>query len=407
MVGTLTPRFSVVLASVVLAGVALCADFYQGLDAYERGDFEVALRHWKPLAEQGDPEAQYRIARMYYHGRGVQDDAEAARWYREAADRGHAKARNNLGMMYERGRGVAQDVSAAVEWYRLAAEQRLPTAQANLARMYDTGRGAPQSSEQAAGWYRRAARAGHAASQYRLAQMYDEGRGVPRDTAKATKWYRKAAAGGYSMARRALAARPPDESRDKDKTKRAGAPEPTTPPVANRSAPESSGVSAGDGPTGTSDTAPDDSLPVVELPPVVALPPDAPLEAAAPGGSLDDPLRDLRESAESGDAEAQYRLAMSFTKGDVVAIDRSEAGRWLLEAARGGHGQAAYRVGFMYLRGNGIAQRKDYVQAYKWLSVAADLDVGDAATWCEKIADKMTDAELAESTSLVREWHPR
>lgn len=40
-------------------------------------------------AQQGDAEAQLKLARMYYHGEGVrQDYNEAARWYRKAADQG-------------------------------------------------------------------------------------------------------------------------------------------------------------------------------------------------------------------------------------------------------------------------------------------------------------------------------
>ena len=30
------------------------ADFQKGLDAYNRGDYQAALREWRPFAEQGD-----------------------------------------------------------------------------------------------------------------------------------------------------------------------------------------------------------------------------------------------------------------------------------------------------------------------------------------------------------------
>ena len=42
-------------------GVAKDADFQKGLDAYNRGDFRVALLEWVPLANQGGAEAQYRL----------------------------------------------------------------------------------------------------------------------------------------------------------------------------------------------------------------------------------------------------------------------------------------------------------------------------------------------------------
>ncbi|MGA9442588.1 MAG: tetratricopeptide repeat protein, partial [Methyloceanibacter sp.] len=64
----------------------------------------------RPYAEQGDPEAQFMLGRMYQEGRGViQDHAEAVKWYRLSADKGQPFAQNNLGVMYKNGWGVKQD----------------------------------------------------------------------------------------------------------------------------------------------------------------------------------------------------------------------------------------------------------------------------------------------------------
>ena len=52
----------------------------------EAGDFQTALKEWKPLADQGHAGAQYNLGLMYADGRGVpEDDAEAAGWLRLAA----------------------------------------------------------------------------------------------------------------------------------------------------------------------------------------------------------------------------------------------------------------------------------------------------------------------------------
>ena len=50
------------------------ADFQTGLDAYERGEFTLALEEWTPLAEQGDVDAQNYLADMYDKGQGVPPD---------------------------------------------------------------------------------------------------------------------------------------------------------------------------------------------------------------------------------------------------------------------------------------------------------------------------------------------
>ena len=107
-------------------GVAIAQDYDAGLKAAQAGDFQTALKEWKPLADQGLAGAQYNLGWMYANGRGVpEDDAEAARWYRLAADQGHANAQYNLGWMYASGRGVPEDDAEAVRWLRLAADQGL------------------------------------------------------------------------------------------------------------------------------------------------------------------------------------------------------------------------------------------------------------------------------------------
>ena len=68
------------------------ADFQDGSAAYQRGDYQTALREWRPLAEQGDATVQFFFAIMYIGGQGVpQDFAEAVRWARRAAEQGVAR----------------------------------------------------------------------------------------------------------------------------------------------------------------------------------------------------------------------------------------------------------------------------------------------------------------------------
>jgi len=91
-----------------------------GVDAYNRGDYETALKKFLPLAEQGDAAAQFNLGKMYRKGQGVSlDYAEAMKWYRLAADQGRAAAQNNLGGMYAEGRGVLQDYVLAWISHRL------------------------------------------------------------------------------------------------------------------------------------------------------------------------------------------------------------------------------------------------------------------------------------------------
>jgi TPR repeat protein len=57
-------------------------DFQTGLEAYKRGDYATALKEWRPLAENGDAQAQFQLGVMYHNGEGVQkDDKEAVKWF--------------------------------------------------------------------------------------------------------------------------------------------------------------------------------------------------------------------------------------------------------------------------------------------------------------------------------------
>ena len=114
-------RLVALLCCLVLVTPAW-AGFDEGEAAYQRGDYETALREWRPLAELGDTGAQYLLGTMYEYGIGVpQDYAEAVKWYRLAAEQGDAEAQFNLGYIYDNGRGVPQDYIQAHMWYNLAA----------------------------------------------------------------------------------------------------------------------------------------------------------------------------------------------------------------------------------------------------------------------------------------------
>ena len=156
------------------------AGFDEGLAAAKNGDFVTALFELKPLAEQGNAQAQFILARMHETGQGVaQDYKETVKWYRLAADQGYAEAQSNLGWMYEMGQGVAKDYKEALKWYRLAADQGDAKAQSNLGVMYSTGQGVAQDYKEALKWNRLAADQGYV-GQFNLGLMYKNGQGVAK-----------------------------------------------------------------------------------------------------------------------------------------------------------------------------------------------------------------------------------
>jgi hypothetical protein len=93
---------------------------------YTIGDLSsgtLSLQRWLPLAQNGKPEAQYYVARIYANGRGgvAIDYERAAEWYRRAADQDYTSALQELGYMYEQGLGVQKDPMLALNMQRKAA----------------------------------------------------------------------------------------------------------------------------------------------------------------------------------------------------------------------------------------------------------------------------------------------
>ncbi len=124
-------RFFVLpITILLLLATPVVADFAMGVTAYKNGDFETALKEWRPLADQGFADAQWAMASMYQYGDGVSQDFNTAfRWYKLAAEQGNAIAQNSLGEMYLQGQGVTQDRIRALMWFNVYAS-KLPELEA-------------------------------------------------------------------------------------------------------------------------------------------------------------------------------------------------------------------------------------------------------------------------------------
>jgi len=101
------------------------ADFQAGMDAYNQGDYATALKEWRPLAEQGNADAQFNLGVVYSKGQGVsQDYIQAHMWVNLADAQGHVvapKARDSIAkkMTHEQ---IAEAQRLACEW--LAQHQK-------------------------------------------------------------------------------------------------------------------------------------------------------------------------------------------------------------------------------------------------------------------------------------------
>jgi TPR repeat protein len=324
------------LLAVLLLGMAhgptRAGPLEDGLAAYHRRDFATALRHWRPLAEQGNANAQFNLGFMYGHGAGVsQSSADAMKWYRLAADQGLVDAQFNLGLMYQNGQGVPQNYPEAARWHRKAADQGHASAGVMMAIFFAEGRGVPQDDAVAMTWARWSAERGNADAQFIAGRGYQHGKGVGQDLAEAARWYRKAAEQGNADAQETL----------------------------GRMYEYGEGVRR-DGAEG---------------------------------------LRWSRMAADQGHASAQYIIGLWHFTGRNVRQDYAEAARWYRKAAEQGHPVAQMGLAFLYESGDGVPQ--DFIQAHKWYNLSASQNMR------ERLAKRMTVAQIAEAQRLASAWQPR
>jgi len=88
----------------------------------QRGNYAIAYCIWKPMADDGDRNAQYNIGWMYHNGYGLSiNDKAAFEWWLKSAASGDANSHYALGDLYFQGQGVEKNMSIALGWYISAA----------------------------------------------------------------------------------------------------------------------------------------------------------------------------------------------------------------------------------------------------------------------------------------------
>jgi hypothetical protein len=141
------------VTALLLASLAV-AEPDEARTAFEREDYVVAAALYRPRAEMGDAEAQYRLGMMLRFGWGVDKDAAAAAaMLRRAAEQNHPLAQAELGTMYRLGRGVPEDAREAARLLRAAAGAGVGIAQLSIGRMYRDGIGVAKDDVEAYAWF--------------------------------------------------------------------------------------------------------------------------------------------------------------------------------------------------------------------------------------------------------------
>jgi len=109
---------SIVVSMLAAAALAAEALRFEDADAaYDRGLYPEALRIARPLAERGDPRAQYLLSLIHagVHGMPI-DRCLSTFWADKAARQGYAPAMNRMAWAYFSGLGVPRSNALAYRW---------------------------------------------------------------------------------------------------------------------------------------------------------------------------------------------------------------------------------------------------------------------------------------------------
>ncbi|MBV9303586.1 MAG: sel1 repeat family protein [Acidobacteriaceae bacterium] len=120
-------------------------------------------------------------------------------------------------------------------------------------------------------------------------------------------------------------------------------------------------------------------------------------------------IRLYKAASELGNVMAAFNLGEMYFHGKGIWKDYHEAFKWLSLAAEQGDFNAQMYLGTMYGRGD-LGLPRDDVQAYMWFNLAAAQDghaTELAAQRREAVARGMSLTEIAEAQQLAREWKPK
>ena len=160
--------FALIAMLVAVPSPAGAQSVKAGIDAWQRADYDSAVKIWRPLAEAGDADAAFNLGQAYRLGRGVPISLAAARtWLERAARKGHLDAQTTLGLLLFNGGNRI----AGLRWLRMAAEQGDPRALLIYGTALFNGDGVVRDPVRAYAYVSRAAAQGLAPAQSTLAEM--------------------------------------------------------------------------------------------------------------------------------------------------------------------------------------------------------------------------------------------
>src|SRR5687768_8997655 len=103
------------LTAALLTVAPMSPSVRTGVEAWQKGEHDIAVANWAPLAAKGDADAAFNLGQAYRLGKGVPVNlARAQQHLEQAARKGHVDAATTLGiLLFQSGNRVS-----AMRWLR-------------------------------------------------------------------------------------------------------------------------------------------------------------------------------------------------------------------------------------------------------------------------------------------------
>ena len=115
-------------------------------------------------------------------------------------------------------------------------------------------------------------------------------------------------------------------------------------------------------------------------------------------------VQELKKRAEQGDAILQSILGDMYLQGTWPGVEKNyvESFKWHTLAAEQSNPHSQFTLGDIHLHGKGVP--KDYVMAYMWYNIAASSGYEIAKSLRDAVEKDMTPDQIAEGQRLSRAW---
>gem|GEM_PF-1153392 len=117
---TCTPCYFSLVLLIITPLASYASQLDEGIQAFERQDYQASYKKLLPLAEKGDGKAQYYVGEMLVGGMGVSSNIDkGVYWLEQSVSNRNHMAAKTLGKMYLSGFGVPMDTEKGTKYFAL------------------------------------------------------------------------------------------------------------------------------------------------------------------------------------------------------------------------------------------------------------------------------------------------